>query len=63
MIWIIGIQLLVALPCEIVQSGTWRDDFEDKATNEWTIYNLDRRVKSGGLTTEKQWARFSTGDT
>ncbi len=45
MIWIIGIQLLVALPCEIVQSGTWRDDFEDKATNEWTIYNLDRRVE------------------
>ena len=43
--WIIGILLLVSCPCQFVQSGTWRDDFEDKIITEWTIYNLDRRVE------------------
>ncbi|MDE0297312.1 MAG: hypothetical protein OXN17_01600 [Candidatus Poribacteria bacterium] len=45
MIWLVIIQLLLLCPCQIAQSGTWRDDFEDKATDEWTIYNLDRRVE------------------
>ena len=43
--WIVVLQLLISFSCEVAQSGTWRDDFEDKATTEWTIYNLDRRVE------------------
>jgi len=31
---------------EIGFAGTWRDDFEDRITREWKIYNLDRRVES-----------------
>ena len=27
-------------------AGTWRDDFEDKITREWKIYNLDRQVEN-----------------
>ena len=26
-------------------AGTWRDDFEDKDTREWEIFNLDRKVE------------------
>ena len=26
-------------------AGTWRDDFEDKDTREWKIFNLDRQVE------------------
>ena len=26
-------------------AGTWRDDFEDKDTREWKIFNLDRKVE------------------
>ena len=44
-IWSLAIPLLVSLSCETARSGTWRDDFEDKVTAEWTIYNLDRRVE------------------
>ena len=27
-------------------AGTWRDDFEDRITKEWKIYNLDRQVEN-----------------
>ena len=27
------------------EAGVWRDDFEDKRTNEWKIYNEDRAVE------------------
>ncbi len=27
-------------------AGTWRDDFEDRITREWKIYNLDRQVEN-----------------
>ena len=26
-------------------AGTWRDDFEDKDTREWEIFNIDRKVE------------------
>ena len=26
-------------------AGTWRDDFEDKDTREWKIFNLNRQVE------------------
>ena len=26
-------------------AGTWRDDFEDKDTREWEIFNIDRQVE------------------
>ena len=26
-------------------AGTWRDDFEDKDTREWKIFNIDRQVE------------------
>ena len=26
-------------------AGTWRDDFEDKDTREWKIFNIDRKVE------------------
>ena len=26
-------------------AGTWLDDFEDKDTREWKIFNLDRQVE------------------
>ena len=29
-----------------VFAGTWRDDFEDRITREWKIYNLDRQVEN-----------------
>ena len=44
-VWILGVQLTAFFFCEIARSGTWRDDFEDRITAEWTIYNLDRRVE------------------
>ncbi|MXV84053.1 hypothetical protein F4X88_08235 [Candidatus Poribacteria bacterium] len=28
-----------------VFAGTWRDDFEDKDTREWKIFNIDRQVE------------------
>ena len=44
-IWTVVIQLLISFSCEVAHAGTWRDDFEDRVTDEWTIYNLDRRVE------------------
>ena len=35
------------------EAGVWRDDFEDKRTNEWKIYNEDRAV-------EKWWIERGT---
>ena len=38
---------LVVLMCETISfAGTWRDDFEDRITREWKIYNLDRQVEN-----------------
>ena len=45
MIRTIGILLLLSCHFQTALCGTWRDDFEDKVTAEWTIYNLDRRVE------------------
>ena len=30
---------------QLALAGTWRDDFEDKDTREWKIFNLDRQVE------------------
>lgn len=30
-------------------AGTWRDDFEDKDTREWKIFNIDRQVEKWWL--------------
>ncbi len=30
---------------QLAPAGTWRDDFEDKDTREWKIFNLDRQVE------------------
>ena len=38
---------VVVLMCETISfAGTWRDDFEDRITREWKIYNLDRQVEN-----------------
>ena len=42
---------LIIIVCFSIQAwqsalaGTWRDDFEDKDTREWKIFNLDRKVE------------------
>ena len=37
----------IVLMCEVTSfAGTWRDDFEDRITKEWKIYNLDRQVEN-----------------
>ena len=39
--------LVIVLMCgQIGFAGTWRDDFEDRITKEWKIYNLDRQVEN-----------------
>jgi len=43
--WLVGFQLVVCSASKISKAGTWRDDFEDRITKEWTIFNLDRRVE------------------
>ena len=45
MMWLVGFHLLVFSASQISEAGIWRDDFEDRITNEWTIFNLDRRVE------------------
>ena len=38
---------VIFLMCEATSfAGTWRDDFEDRVTREWKIYNLDRQVEN-----------------
>ena len=38
---------VIVLMCEDISfAGTWRDDFEDRITREWKIYNLDRQVEN-----------------
>ena len=39
-------QIFVLMYGPIGFAGTWRDDFEDKITKEWKIYNLDRQVEN-----------------
>ena len=39
-------QIVVLMCGQIGLAGTWRDDFEDKITKEWKIYNLDRQVEN-----------------
>ena len=42
---------IIIIACFAIQTsqpalaGTWRDDFEDKDTREWKIFNLDRQVE------------------
>ena len=40
------VQLVVLMYGNISFAGTWRDDFEDRITREWKIYNLDRQVEN-----------------
>ena len=44
---LIVLVLFIVLMCEATSfAGTWRDDFEDRITREWKIYNLDRQVEN-----------------
>ena len=48
LILIIAIIMLAAFSIGVSQpsfAGTWRDDFEDKDTREWEIFNIDRKVE------------------
>jgi len=36
---------LSVLPLQPTAAGIWRDDFEDRNTPEWEIYNLDRQAE------------------
>ena len=40
------VQIVVLIYGDIGFAGTWRDDFEDRITREWKIYNLDRQVEN-----------------
>ena len=40
------VQIVVLMYGDIGFAGTWRDDFEDRITREWKIYNLDRQVEN-----------------
>ena len=43
----IVLTLFIVLMCEAIGfAGIWRDDFEDRVTREWKIYNLDRQVEN-----------------
>lgn len=45
---ILAITTIICLSVQAWQpafAGTWRDDFEDKDTREWKIFNLDRQVE------------------
>ncbi len=43
--------VIVIIACFAIQTwqpalaGTWRDDFEDRDTREWKIFNIDRQVE------------------
>ncbi len=44
---LIALMQIVVLMCGTTSfAGTWRDDFEDRITREWKIYNLDRQVEN-----------------
>ena len=44
---LIVLVLVIVLMCEAIGfAGIWRDDFEDRITREWKIYNLDRQVEN-----------------
>ena len=46
-ILLIALVQAVVLMCGAISfAGTWRDDFEDRITREWKIYNLDRQVEN-----------------
>jgi len=40
-LWLAAFQVIAFT----AEAGTWRDDFEDKITREWEIYNLNRQVE------------------
>lgn len=40
------VQIVVLMYGDIGFAGIWRDDFEDRITREWQIYNLDRQVEN-----------------
>ena len=43
--WIVVFQIIATPPIPMSFAGTWRDDFGDNDTKEWTIYNLNRQVE------------------
>lgn len=45
LLWLAVFQIIAFTSIELCEAGTWRDDFEDAITTEWTIYNLNRQVE------------------
>jgi hypothetical protein len=45
LLWLVTFQIIAFTAVEFCEAGTWRDDFEDAITTEWTIYNLNRQVE------------------
>ena len=52
-------------------TGTWRDDFEDKDTKEWEIFNLNRQVEKWWINNDEAvgeifqpgfWSLWMTGE-
>ncbi|RKU28859.1 hypothetical protein C6497_08015 [Candidatus Poribacteria bacterium] len=52
-------------------AGTWRDDFEDKDTKEWEIFNLNRQVEKWWINDDEAvgeifepgfWSLWMTGE-
>lgn len=65
---LLGLTFFSILP---VFAGTWRDDFEDKKTTEWEIYNEDKQLEKwwindgeavGEIAIEGFWSLWLTGD-
>ena len=52
-LWIVGFQIVALVSGEMSFAGTWRDDFEDKDTKEWEIYNLNRQVEKWWIDKEE----------
>ncbi len=45
-LWIVFLQIAALTYGEMSFAGTWRDDFEDRITREWKIYNFHREVEN-----------------
>lgn len=70
---ILGVMLVCLSMCVMLPTfaGTWRDDFEDKDTREWEIFNLNRRHERWGIDNNEAvgeifhvefWSLWLTGD-
>lgn len=70
---VFGFILLYLLMCLASDSsaGTWRDDFEDKDTKEWEIFNLNRQVEKWWINDDEAvgeifepgfWSLWMTGE-